>query len=97
LDTDDSSGITLAGEKVERDIERLASVRAGVGVRSRRVEQQQRRSEELKTTEQTMLSEIRDADLTEMITRFVQLQQQLQASLQVGSQNLQLSFLDFLR
>jgi flagellin-like hook-associated protein FlgL len=44
-----------------------------------------------------MLSDLRDADFTEVVTKLLQLQQQLQASLQVGAQNLQLSFLDFLR
>jgi flagellin-like hook-associated protein FlgL len=43
-----------------------------------------------------MLSTLRDADMTEVITKFMQLQQQLQASLQVGAQNMQVSFLDFL-
>jgi flagellin-like hook-associated protein FlgL len=92
-----SSGITLAGEAIERDVESVALARAEVGVRSQRAEQQQQRSAELKTTEQSMLSELQDTDFTEVITRFVQLQQQLQAALQIGSQNLQLSFLDFLR
>ena len=44
-----------------------------------------------------MLSQLQDADLTEVLTRFQQLQLQLQASLQVGSANQQLSLLDFLR
>ena len=44
-----------------------------------------------------MLSELQDAEMTEVITRFVQLQQQLQASLQVGAQFLRTSLLDFLR
>jgi len=47
--------------------------------------------------EKTTLSDLQDADLTEVITRFTQLQTQLQASLRVGAQNLQLSLLDFLR
>ena len=97
LASDDTAGITLAGEAIELDVESQALARAEVGVRSQRVAQQQQRSAELKTTEQSMLSELQDADFTEVITRFLQLQQQLQAALQVGSQNLQLSFLDFLR
>ena len=93
----DSFGITLAGDAIEQDIETLARVRADVGVRSQRIESQQERSTVLKTTELSMLSDLRDTDFTEVVTRFLQLQQQLEASLRVGSQNLQLSFLDFLR
>ena len=94
---DDSLGITLAGEKMDVDLETLARVRADVGSRSQRVEQQQERSQQLKIAESQLLSELQDTDLTEAITRFTQLQQQLEASLAVGSANLQLSLLDFLR
>lgn len=44
-----------------------------------------------------MFSNLQDADLTEIITRFTQLMQQLEGSLSVGAQNLRLSLLDFLR
>ncbi len=94
---DDSRGIVFAGDGIDKDIDELARVRADIGVRSQRVEQEQDRSQQMKVTEQSMLSDLRDADVTEVITRFTQLQQQLQATLQVGSANLQLSFLDFLR
>lgn len=93
----DSFGITLAGDAIEQDIETLARVRADVGVRSQQIEFEQERSAVLKTTELSMLSDLRDTDFTEVVTQFLQLQQQLEASLRVGSQNLQLSFLDFLR
>jgi len=75
----------------------LARTRADVGTRAQRTEQQQQRTQDLMTSERTFLSEIRDTDLTEAITRLLQLQQQLQASLSVGASNLQLSLLDFLR
>ena len=97
LVNDDSRGITFAGEGIEVDLSNLSRARADVGVRSQRVEQQQERSADLKIAEQTLLSELRDANLTEVISRFTQLQQQLQASFLVGSQNLQLSLLNFLR
>ncbi len=94
---DDTRGITFAGEGIENDIKDLTRARADVGVRAQRVEQQQQRSADLKITEQTFLSELRDTELTEAISNFTALQQQLQASLLVGSQNLQLSLLNFLR
>ncbi|MEX0777198.1 MAG: flagellin [Phycisphaeraceae bacterium] len=97
LASDDTRGITLATSALETDTETLARVHADVGVRAQRVQQQKDRSEDLKIMEKSMLSDLQDADLAEVITRFAQLQQQLEATLQVGSQNLQLSLLDFLR
>lgn len=94
---DDTLGITLAGTKLEEDTRMVTQARATNGVRAQRVERQQERSQDLGLMEQTMLSDLQDADLTEVITRFQQLQTQLQASLRVGAQNLQLSLLDFLR
>ncbi len=94
---DDSRGITLATSSLETDTENLARAHADVGVRANRVEAQLDRSEELKITEKSMLSQLQDTDLATMITRYSLLQQQLQASLQVGAQNMQLSLLDFLR
>lgn len=97
LVNNDSRGITFAGGGLESDLEVVTRARADVGVRSQRVEQQQERSANLKISEQVLLSQMRDTDMTEAITTFTQLQQQLQASLLVGSQNLQLSLLNFLR
>ncbi len=97
LVNDSSTGITFAGEGLEKSLDGLVRIRATVGVRSRQVESEQERSAELKITEQTFLSELRDTDLTEAITKLAQLQQQLEAGLLVGSQNLQLSLLSFLR
>lgn len=94
---DDTLGITLAATSLDTDNRSVIQARATVGVRAQRVEQQQQRSQDLKLMEETLLSDLQDADLTEVITRFQQLQTQLQASLQVGAQNLQLSLLDFLR
>jgi len=97
LANNDELGITLAGEGLETDLDMTARARADMGVRSQRVEQQIQRSAELRITEESMLSQMQDADLTEMITRLTQLQQQLTAGLQVGASSLKLSLLDFLR
>ncbi|MEM9345171.1 MAG: flagellin [Planctomycetota bacterium] len=97
LRNNDEAGITLAGSSLEDDIDSIVSARARVGVQARRVEDQLTLTEDRDIQEQTMLSQLQDADLTEVLTRFQQLQLQLQASLQVGSANQQLSLLDFLR
>lgn len=90
-------GITIAGGNIEEDIDSAISARARVGVQARRIDDQRTLVEDKDFQEQTMLSELQDADLTEVLTRLSRLQLQLQASLQVGSSNLQLSLLDFLR
>ncbi len=94
--SNDSAGITLAGTGLERSIDLVAEARAGVGVKTQRLEQQQERLQQLQIAEESTLSQIRDADLTEVITRLAQLQQQLQASLRSGVGASQLSLLDFL-
>lgn len=93
---DDSRGITLATSALERDVELLAQARADVGVRARRIQQQIERSEQMKLAEQTMLSELRDTDMTAVLVRYSLLQQQLEAGLRMGAQYMQLSLLDFL-
>lgn len=97
LRNNDETGITIAGTAIEDDIDSVVSARARVGVQARRVEDQLTLIQDRDIQEQTMLSQLQDADLTEVLTRFQQLQLQLQASLQVGSASQQLSLLDFLR
>lgn len=97
LKNNDELGIQVAGSKIEEDIDSVVSSRARVGVQARRVEDQLVLTQDRDIQEQTLLSQLQDADLTEVLTRFSQLQLQLQASLQVGSSAQQLSLLDFLR
>jgi len=97
LASDNTSGITLAGGGLEDAIDRVVASRAVVGVQARRIEEQELRAADMELAEKSMLSTLKDAELTEAITRFSQLQTQLQASLSVGAQNLRLSLLDFLR
>jgi flagellar hook-associated protein 3 FlgL len=94
---DDSLAITLAGEKVQADIEMIAAVRAEVGVRSQQVSDTRQRTEGLKLQASELLSGLQDADYSQAISRFTQLQQQLQANMLSGQMVMQLSLLDFLR
>lgn len=96
LASDDAIGITVAGGRLQSGVDRLTQARAKVGVDARRVSDLQDHSSLMKNTEQAMLSDIQDADVTEMITRFTQLQQQLLASMQIGSHTLNTSLLDYL-
>jgi len=97
LTNNDERGITLAGESLQTDIDQVVSARARVGVQARRISDQLAIIQDRDIQEQSMLSQLQDADLTEVLTRFSQLQIQLQASLQIGSASQQLTLLDFLR
>ncbi len=97
LKSNDESGITLASVRLDDDIDSVVSARAIVGVQSQRLEETQLRNEDQTLQEQSVLSGLKDADLTEVISRYQQLQLQLQASLQTSARIQQLSLLDFLR
>lgn len=97
LASNDSQAITEAGAKIEADFDAMANVRAQVGVRAKRVEDMTNRTEDMKLQAENLLSGLRDADLTEAITRFSQLEMQLQANYQASSMLMGLSLLDFLR
>lgn len=92
----DSIGITVAGERLQTGVDRITQARSLIGVDARRVTDAIGHSQSLKVTEEKMLSDVQDADLTEMIMKFTQLQQQLQASMKVGTVTLQTSFLDYM-
>ncbi len=97
LASNDTQALTEAGGKIEADFKAMASVRAQVGVRSQRVADLVSRTEDMKLQADSLLSDLRDADLTEAITRFTQLETQLQANYQASSMLMGLSLLDFLR
>jgi flagellin-like hook-associated protein FlgL len=97
LRNDDERMITLAGEALGADVKRVAKVRAEVGVRGQRIARDAERAETRKIQTQGLLSDLRDTDYTEAISRFTQLQQQLEATLASSSRVLGLSLMDFLR
>jgi flagellar hook-associated protein 3 FlgL len=97
LRDDDTDGITFAGENLETDLSKVIEARGAVSTQAKQIEQAKTRSEDREVAEKTMLSKIEDTNMTEAITQFMQLQQQMQASLRVSGQNMQTSLLDFLR
>jgi flagellar hook-associated protein 3 FlgL len=93
---DDQTGITIAGGNIEDDLDAVAQARAEVGIQARRVQDSQKRSENLNVMEQSLLSDLQDTEIAEVITRLSLLQTQIQAAMQVGSSRLQQSLLDFI-
>lgn len=97
LRADSTSGITLAGEALEANVDSLASTRALVGVYANRVSRATTRAEDNRVLDESIRSSLQDTDYTEASIRFSTLRTQLQAALQTGSQLQSLSLLDFLR
>ncbi len=96
LQNNDSAGITLAGEDLERATDRLAQARALVGVYANRVTRAVDRQEDLINLDEQARSGLQDVDYSEASIRFSLLQTQLQAALQSGALSQNLSLLDFL-
>ncbi len=96
LTENDSRGITFAGERLKTDIDRLTSARALVGSRSRQVEDEKSRLEDITLLDTSLKSQLQDLDFFEAATRLSLLQTQLQAGLTVTAQNSGLSLLNFL-
>jgi flagellin-like hook-associated protein FlgL len=78
----DSSGITLAGESLGRNADRLVGAQALVGSYANRVRQAQDQLQDQMLYTSRTRSELQDVDFAAAASRFSQLQIQLQASLQ---------------
>lgn len=96
LAENDTSGITLAGEKFEAFVDRLAQGRALVGSYAARVESSTRRLEDQTVLDEATRSGLRDLDYTEAAVRLSMLQTQLQAGLTVTAISSSMTLLDFL-
>jgi flagellin-like hook-associated protein FlgL len=96
LRADDTSGIVLAGERLEGSVTYVARTRALVGGYAQRVEAASRHEEDQAVLNETLRSELRDTDFAAAATRLSMLQTQLQAGLQSTVIASQRSLLDFL-
>jgi flagellin-like hook-associated protein FlgL len=94
---DDSIDITEAGAAVQALQRHVAGMAGQVGGRARAMQARLTQTEDAVTATTILLSELRDVDFTEAVTKFQQAQTALQAALLAGSQNQNLSLLDFLR
>jgi flagellin-like hook-associated protein FlgL len=97
LQNDDVRGITLAGGRLDADLERLATAQATVGGRAKRVEDAVDKLKDTDTLNKSVKSQLEDLDVIEASGRFALLQTQLQAGYSVVSQTRQLSLINFLR
>lgn len=93
---DDTFGITLAGEKIEGFVDRIAQTRALVGGYAQRVADGIRRQEDQVLLDERTRGVLRDLDYTEAAVRLSMLQTQLQAGLQTTAASFTRTLLDFL-
>ncbi len=95
--SDDSQQITFAAEDIDQHVVDFNKSRGVVGARGKSMRDRQSQTESAVFATEQLLSEVRDLDYSEAVTRFQQAQTALQASLLTGSQILNTSLLDFLR
>ena len=94
---DDSAQITEAGRLINELQPKMANIAGQVGARSRDMQSRLFQTESAVDATRRLLSELKDVNFIEAVTKFQQAQTALQSSLLVGSQSLNLSLLDFLR
>lgn len=97
LASDNTSEITEAGAQIDALEKYMANVQGQVGARSRDAKSRLDQTEAAVTATTILLSEVKDVDLTEAITKFQQAQTALQSTLLTGSRISNLSLLDFLQ
>jgi len=88
--------ITRAAEKINTFIDRSNRLQGVIGARSRAMSIRLELTEDAVVSTTSLLSQIKDLDYTEAVTKFQQAQTALQANLMTSSRLLQLSLLDFI-
>jgi flagellar hook-associated protein 3 FlgL len=96
LQNNDQSGITKAAQALQNDYQRVTSVRGANGAILQELQNRQTQLTAQNTATQSLLANVQDANYTQVISQFEQLQTSLQAGLLTASKTLQLSLLDFL-
>lgn len=97
LDADDTKNITNAAERIKRTLESMQRVQGEMGAKAQTMLRRTERMTDEQTSTTTMLSDVRDVDLTEAIVRFQQMQTALEANLSTSSRIMNLSLFDYLR
>ena len=96
LMTDDTAKISDATSRVEGFMHTATRLQGTVGARSKAMTTRQQLTEDAVVATQALLSDVKDIDYTEAITRFQQAQTALQANLLTGSRLMQISLLNYL-
>ncbi len=96
LNNNSDSELNRLDAKTIHEVERINLVRGDIGSRQGFLSDVENRLEDYKVVLQASLSDLFDADITEVITRLSQTSSMLQATLQIASRLQQLSLTNFL-
>jgi len=96
LSTDNTQEIALAAERLGPLTEEVTRNHGIIGAQSQSMRSQLNQMQNAAATSEVFLSEVRDLDYAEAVTRLQQSMTQLQVSMQVNAQLLSLSLMDFL-
>jgi len=96
LMSDDETKIGDAAARLEGFMTTASRLQGTVGARSKAMSTRQQYTEDAVTATQALLSQAKDLDYTEAVTKFQQAQMALQANLMTGSRLMQISLLDYL-
>lgn len=97
LRSNDTRGISLAGERIDSLTGEVTRIHGIVGARAQSMGRTVAQTEDAATTTRLVLSGLQDLDFTGAITELQGLTTQLQASFQTSSILLNLNLMDFLR
>jgi flagellar hook-associated protein 3 FlgL len=97
LSADDSQAISAAGSRLDQNLGSMQEIQGQLAAKAAAMEERTSRIRNEVTAARVLQSDIRDADLTEAIVRFQQVQTALQANLATASQIMNLSLFDYLR
>jgi flagellar hook-associated protein 3 FlgL len=94
---DDTQGISAAGNRLDSARNEMTRMHGIIGARAQTMTFKRTQMEDASATTEILLSEIKDLDYAEAITRLQSATTRLQANLQASPAVLNLSLLDFLR
>lgn len=96
LYADDEKGISDAAQRISEAMDDVVEIQGRVGAKSKAMQDRLAAMEDANLATETFLSQVKDVDYAEAITRFQQAQTALQASMLTGSRLLDISLLDYL-
>jgi len=97
LRNDDSAAITAAGNRLDEVRDEVTRMHGIIGARSQTMALKKTQMEDASAASEIFLSDVRDLNYAETITKMQMAMTRLQANLESSSATLNLSILDFLR
>jgi len=96
LQSGNAQAITAAGQGIQTDINRVIELHGQTGAYEQQLTNQQTDLQQQNTATQTLMSQLKDVNMTQAISQFQTLQTALEASLETAASSLQISLINFL-